>query len=142
MRVNCGGIEIVALCITLSCIGKFVQMDTIVYPRSPKSTSLVKLPWKRKSWISKPTPNQRIFPQIKVPNRSLLLTKCLKVHLQPILKVLMEGRVAEEHGIARVADQIITVLNLFTTRHIILNKPKSPVNVPWKDSDVEEVCVY
>ena len=138
LRISSGGIEIVALCITLSCIGKFVQMDTIVYPRSAKSTSLVKLSRKRKSW-SKTTPNQRVFPQIKVPHRSLLLTRCLEVHLQPILEVLMEGRVAEEHGIARVADQLISVLDLFMSRHVILNKSKAPV--PWKDNAVEKVHV-
>ena len=129
-------LKIVALRVTLSCIGKFIQMDTIVYPRLAKSNSLVQIPWKVKSWLSRSTPNQRTFPPFKVPHRSLLLTKCLEVHLQPILKVLMEGRVAEEHGIAKVADQIITVLNLFMSRCVILNK----CPVPWQDDAVRKVC--
>ena len=98
-----------------------------------KPHSLIRIPQKVKSWMSGSTSERRIFPQFKVPNRSSLFTTCLNIHLQPFHKVLLEGHVADKHGIVKTASQIIDVLNLFLSRCVIVSKSKCAV--PWQDND-------
>ena len=138
--MNIGYVESLVASIhsTVSYIGKFIQLDTIVYPRSAKPRSLVKIPLKVKGWMSKSTPKQRIFPKFKVPHCSLMLTMCQDIHLQPIHEVLMEGHVAEEHGIAKIAHQIIDVLEHFLSRCIYVSKTRRVV--PWEDDAIKKVC--
>ena len=136
--IGCVGSSFVCTAYCVSHAEKIVQLDTIIYPRSAKTHSLVRIPWKVKGWISRSTSKQRTFPEFKVPHRSLLLTECLEIHLRTFRKVLIEGHVAEEHGIAKIASQIINVLDLFMSRYIILNKSRCPV--PWQDNAVRKVC--
>ena len=102
-----------------------------------KPHSLIRIPQKVKSWMSGSTSKQRNFPQFKVPNRASLFSTCLDIHLQPFHKVLLEGHVADKHGITKTASEIINVLNRFLSRCVI---DKFKCAVPWQDNAIRKVC--